>query len=82
MALSIDIFGNPLYIIIFVILVVLIFFALIKRIMKLVLILAVIIICYVSYLLYTGQKIPKKINELKKPTNGKICQVNKFNRKL
>ncbi len=56
--------SNPIYMIIAVLLSILIIFSIIKKMIKLLMVAAACLIIYVGYLQFTGQQIPKDVNEL------------------
>ena len=59
------VFSNPVYMAIAVILGILLIYALIKKVIKLILTIGLLLVIYVVYLNYTGQDVPKNMDELK-----------------
>ena len=66
--------SNPIYLAILAIIFILLLYAIIKRIIKLVISVGVILIIYVFYLHYTGQEVPKTVEDLKKSVSGNVRQ--------
>tara|TARA_Y100001970_G_C13993738_1_gene729573 strand:- start:325 stop:624 length:300 start_codon:yes stop_codon:yes gene_type:complete len=62
-------YSDPVYLIIAVILSALLLYSLLKKLIKLVMYVLAIIVVYLAYLYYSGQKIPKNVDELM--THGK-----------
>ena len=76
MASLIDIvFSNPVYLAIAVILTILLAYALIKKVIKLIFTTGVILVIYVIYLNYTGQEVPKNMDDLKESVSEKVEMV-------
>ena len=69
------VFSNPVYLGIAVILAILLIYALIKKVIKLMLIIGILLIIYVVYLNYTGQEVPKNIDDLKESVSEKVEKV-------
>ena len=66
------VFSNPVYLAIAVILTILLAYALIKKVIKLIFTTGVILVIYVIYLNYTGQEVPKNIDDLKESVSEKV----------
>ena len=64
--------SNPIYIAILAIIFILLIYAIIKKIIKLVISFGIILIAYVLYLNYTGQEVPKTVEDLKKSVSGNV----------
>ena len=64
--------SNPIYIAILAIIFILLTYAIIKKIIKLVISFGIILIGYVLYLNYTGQAVPKTVEDLKKSVSGNV----------
>ena len=69
------VFSNPVYLAIAVILTILLAYALIKKVIKLIFTTGVILVIYVIYLNYTGQEVPKNMDELKESVSEKVEMV-------
>ena len=69
------VFSNPVYLAIVVILTILLAYALIKKVIKLIFTTGVILIIYVIYLNYTGQEVPKNMDDLKESVSEKVEMV-------
>ena len=69
--------SNPIYIAILAIIFILLIYAIIKKIIKLVISFGIILIVYVLYLNYTGQEVPKTVEDL----NQALKQVLNSNQK-
>ena len=69
------VFSNPVYLAIAVILTILLAYALIKKVIKLIFTTGVILVIYVIYLNYTGQEVPKNIDDLKESVSEKVEMV-------
>ena len=69
------VFSNPVYLAIAVILTILLAYALIKKVIKLILTTGVILVIYVIYLNYTGQEVPKNMDDLKESVSEKVEMV-------
>ena len=69
------VFSNPVYLAIAVILTILLAYALIKKVIKLIFTTGVILIIYVIYLNYTGQEVPKNMDDLKESVSEKVEMV-------
>ena len=69
------VFSNPVYLAIAVILTILLAYALIKKVIKLVFTTGVILVIYVIYLNYTGQEVPKNMDDLKESVSEKVEMV-------
>ena len=67
--------SNPIYIAILVILAVLLVYAIIKKIIKLIISIGFILTIYAFYLNYTGQEVPKTVNQLKDSVSGNISKA-------
>ena len=67
--------SNPIYIAILAIIFILLIYAIIKKIIKLVISFGIILIAYVLYLNYTGQAVPKTVEDLKKSVSGNVDKV-------
>ena len=67
--------SNPIYIAILAIIFILLIYAIIKKIIKLVISFGIILIAYVLYLNYTGQEVPKTVEDLKKSVSGNVDKV-------
>jgi len=57
-------YSDPVYLVIAIILSALILYSLVKKLVKLMLYLVAILIIYIGYLYFTGQELPKNINEI------------------
>ena len=57
-------YSDPVYLVIAIILSALILYSLVKKLVKLMLYLIAILIIYLGYLYFTGQELPKNINEI------------------
>ena len=66
------VFSNPVYLAIAVILTILLAYALIKKVIKLIFMTGVILVTYVIYLNYTGQEVPKNMDDLKESVSEKV----------
>ena len=66
--------SNTLYLAVAVILGVVIVLAVIKRMMKLIVLAVIVLACYVGYLHFTGQKVPKTREETVKHISEKLEQ--------
>ena len=66
------VFSNPVYLAIAVILTILLAYALIKKVIKLIFTTGVILVIYVIYLNYTGQEVPKNMDDLKESVSEKV----------
>ena len=64
--------SNPIYLAILAIIFILLVYAIIKKIIKLVISFGIILIAYVLYLNYTGQEVPKTVEDLKKSVTGNM----------
>ena len=64
--------SNPIYLAILAIIFILLLYAIIKKIIKLVISFGIILIVYVLYLNYTGQEVPKTVEDLKKSVTGNM----------
>ena len=62
--------SNPIYLAILAIIFILLLYAIIKKIIKLVISFGIILIVYVLYLNYTGQEVPKTVEDLKKSVSA------------
>tara|TARA_B100001996_G_scaffold321016_1_gene265326 strand:- start:613 stop:942 length:330 start_codon:yes stop_codon:yes gene_type:complete len=69
--------SNPVYIAILAILGILLVYAIIKKIIKLIISVGFILIAYVLYLNYTGQEVPKTIDEFKDSVSGNVSKAKK-----
>ena len=69
------VFSNPVYLAIVVILTILLAYALIKKVIKLIFTTGVILVIYVIYLNYTGQEVPKNMDDLKESVSEKVEMV-------
>ena len=69
------VFSNPVYLAIAVILTILLAYALIKKVIKLIFTTGVILVVYVIYLNYTGQEVPKSMDDLKESVSEKVEMV-------
>jgi len=69
------VFSNPVYMAIAVILGILLIYALIKKVIKWILTIGLLLVIYVVYLNYTGQDVPKNMDELKESVSGKVEKV-------
>tara|TARA_B100000242_G_scaffold72246_1_gene46016 strand:- start:375 stop:704 length:330 start_codon:yes stop_codon:yes gene_type:complete len=69
------VFSNPVYLAIAVILTILLAYALIKKVIKLIFTTGVILVIYVIYLNYTGQEVPKNMDDLKESVSEKVEMV-------
>ena len=69
------VFSNPVYLAIAVILTILLTYALIKKVIKLIFTTGVILVVYVIYLNYTGQEVPKNMDDLKESVSEKVEMV-------
>ncbi len=57
-------YSDPVYLIIGVILSALLLYSLLKKLVKLVMYMVAIIVVYLAYLYYSGEEIPKNVDEL------------------
>ena len=64
--------SNPIYLAILAIIFILLLYAIIKKIIKLVISFGIILILKVLYLNYTGQEVPKTVEDLKKSVSGNV----------
>ena len=64
--------SNPIYLAILAIIFILLLYAIIKKIIKLVISFGIILVVYVLYLNYTGQEVPKTVEDLKKSVTGNM----------
>ncbi len=64
--------SNPIYLAILATIFILLLYAIIKKIIKLVISFGIILILYVLYLNYTGQEVPKTVEDLKKSVSGNV----------
>ena len=64
--------SNPIYLAILAIIFILLLYAIIKKIIKLVISFGIILIVYVLYLNYTGQEVPKNVEDLKKSVSENV----------
>ena len=69
-------YSDPVYLIIGVILAALILYSLVKKLVKLMLYLLAILIIYIGYLYFTGQDLPKNVNDIM-ATNIQIMPINR-----
>ena len=69
------VFSNPVYLATAVILTILLANALIKKVIKLIFTTGVILVIYVIYLNYTGQEVPKNMDDLKESVSEKVEMV-------
>ena len=69
------VFSNPVYLAIAVILTILLAYALIKKVIKLIFTIGVVLVIYVIYLNYTGQEVPKNMDDLKESVSEKVEMV-------
>ena len=69
------VFSNPVYLAIAVILTILLAYALIKKVIKLIFTTGVILVIYVIYLNYTGEEVPKNMDDLKESVSEKVEMV-------
>lgn len=69
------VFSNPVYLAIAVILTILFAYALIKKVIKLIFTIGVVLVSYVIYLNYTGQEVPKNMDDLKESVSEKVEMV-------
>ena len=67
--------SNPIYLAFLAIIFILLLYAIIKKIIKLVISFGIILIVYVLYLNYTGQEVPKTVEDLKKSVSGNVDKV-------
>ena len=70
------VFSNPVYLAIAVILTILLAYALIKKVIKLIFTIGVVLVIYVIYLNYTGQEVPKNMDDLKESVSEKLPAIN------
>ena len=68
-------FSNPVYMAIAAVLTFLLVYSLIKKIIKWVFMFGVLLIIYVIYLNYTGQEVPKNIDQLKESVSESVDRV-------
>ena len=73
--------SNPIYLAILAIIFILLLYSIIKRIIKLVIGIGVVLIAYVFYLHYTGQEVPKTVEDLRKSVSGNVDKVKKVTSK-
>ncbi len=69
------VFSNPVYLAIAVILTILLAYALIKKVIKLIFTIGVVLVIYAIYLNYTGQEVPKNMDDLKESVSEKVEMV-------
>ena len=69
------VFSNPVYLAIAVILTILLAYALIKKVIKLIFTIGVVLVINVIYLNYTGQEVPKNMDDLKESVSEKVEMV-------
>ena len=69
------IFSNPVYLAIAVILTILLAYAIIKKVIKLIFTSGMVLVVYVIYLIYTGQEVPKNMDDLKESVSEKVEMV-------
>ena len=69
------IFSNPVYLAIAVILTILLAYAIIKKVIKLIFTSGMVLVVYVIYLIYTGQEVPKNMDDLKESVSKKVEMV-------
>ena len=69
------VFSNPVYLATAVILTILLAYALIKKVIKLIFTTGVILVIYVIYLNYTGEEVPKNMDDLKESVSEKVEMV-------
>ncbi|MBC8467575.1 MAG: hypothetical protein H8D58_03200, partial [Candidatus Marinimicrobia bacterium] len=69
------IFSNPIYLAIAGILAILLVFAIIKKVIKLVFTIGLLLVIYVIYLNYTGQEVPKTVDEFKESVSEEFEKV-------
>ena len=69
------VFSNPVYLAIAVILTILLAYALIKKVIKLIFTIGVVLVVYVISLNYTGQEVPKNMDDLKESVSEKVEMV-------
>ena len=67
--------SNPIYLAILAIIFILLVYAIIKKIIKLVISFGIILVVYVLYLNYTGQEVPKTVEDLKKSVSGNVYKA-------
>ena len=67
--------SNTVYMAIAVILGILLAYALVKKVIKLILTIGILLVLYVIYLNYTGQEIPKNMDDLKESVSDKVDKV-------
>ena len=73
-------YSDPVYLVIAIILSALILYSLVKKLVKLMLYLLAILIIYIGYLYFTGQDLPKNVNDIIDPVRETIENVgDKFN---
>ena len=65
-------YSDPVYLVIAIILSALILYSLVKKLVKLMLYLIAVLIIYLGYLYFTGQELPKNINEIIDPVSGAL----------
>ena len=70
--------SNPIYLAILAIIFILLVYAIIKKIIKLVISFGIILIAYVLYLNYTGQEVPKTVEDLKNRYLGMWIKLKKW----
>ena len=69
------VFSNPVYLAIAVILTILLAYALIKKVIKLIFTIGAALVVYVMYLNYSGQQVPKNMDDLKESVSEKVEMV-------
>ena len=74
--------SNPIYLAILAIIFILLLYAIIKKIIKLVISFGIILIVYVLYLNYTGQEVPKTVEDLKKSVSGNVDKAKRSGLKV
>ena len=68
-------FSNPVYMAIAVVLAILLVYSIIKKIIKWIFLFGILLIIYAIYLNYTGQEVPKNMDELKESVSESVDKV-------
>ena len=68
-------FSNPVYMSIAVVIAILLVYSIIKKIIKWIFLFGILLIIYAIYLNYTGQEVPKNMDELKESVSESVDKV-------
>ena len=69
------IFSNPVYLAIAGVLAIMLVYAIIKKVIKLIFTIGVVLVMYLVYLNYTGQEVPKTVDEFKDAVSEEFEKV-------